>query len=131
MGAWWVWGPELRASHVAWRRRVSSRPPPSAPRSTATLSAAPPSPPLAPPSSPPTPRSVYSPHLIETLPPYARSSEVVEDSDVIVISIKPQIVKKVLVELKPLLSEEKLLVSITAAIKNERFTGSVISTTEC
>ncbi|XBI74570.1 pyrroline-5-carboxylate reductase-like [Triticum dicoccoides] len=52
----------------------------------------------------------------------ASNAQVVEDSDVIVISIKPQIVKKVLVELKPLLSEEKLLVSITAAIKNERFT---------
>ncbi|CAM0885188.1 unnamed protein product [Alopecurus aequalis] len=43
--------------------------------------------------------------------------QVVDDSDVIVISVKPQIVKQVLVELKPLLSEEKLLVSIAAGIK--------------
>ncbi|XP_062230796.1 pyrroline-5-carboxylate reductase-like [Phragmites australis] len=42
---------------------------------------------------------------------------VVDDSDVIVISVKPQIVKQVLLELKPLLSEEKLLVSIAAGIK--------------
>jgi pyrroline-5-carboxylate reductase len=38
---------------------------------------------------------------------------------VIVISVKPQIVRQVLVELKPLLSEEKLLVSIAAGIKME------------
>jgi pyrroline-5-carboxylate reductase len=42
---------------------------------------------------------------------------VVDDSDVIVISVKPQIVKQVLLELKPLLTEEKLLVSIAAGIK--------------
>ncbi|XP_037415845.1 pyrroline-5-carboxylate reductase-like [Triticum dicoccoides] len=47
----------------------------------------------------------------------ASNAQVVDDSDVIVISVKPQIVKQVLVELKPLLSEEKLLVSIAAGIK--------------
>uniref|UniRef100_M8B0L3 Pyrroline-5-carboxylate reductase n=1 Tax=Aegilops tauschii TaxID=37682 RepID=M8B0L3_AEGTA len=46
-----------------------------------------------------------------------KAQRVVDDSDVIVISVKPQIVKQVLVELKPLLSEEKLLVSIAAGIK--------------
>ncbi|KAF7011674.1 LOW QUALITY PROTEIN: hypothetical protein CFC21_025958 [Triticum aestivum] len=49
--------------------------------------------------------------------PTAAPSAVVDDNDVIVISVKPQIVKQVLVELKPLLSEEKLLISIAAGIK--------------
>ncbi|XBI37302.1 hypothetical protein VPH35_122654 [Triticum aestivum] len=48
----------------------------------------------------------------------ASNAQVVDDSDVIVISVKPQIVKQVLVELKPL-SEEKLLISIAAGIKME------------
>jgi pyrroline-5-carboxylate reductase len=52
-------------------------------------------------------------HILET------NAQVVDDSDVIVISVKPQIVRQVLVELKPLLSEEKLLVSIAAGIKME------------
>uniref|UniRef100_A0A8R7V1I2 Pyrroline-5-carboxylate reductase catalytic N-terminal domain-containing protein n=1 Tax=Triticum urartu TaxID=4572 RepID=A0A8R7V1I2_TRIUA len=47
----------------------------------------------------------------------ASNAQVVDDSDVIVISVKTQIVKQVLVELKPLLSEEKLLISIAAGIK--------------
>uniref|UniRef100_A0A8R7TEK1 Pyrroline-5-carboxylate reductase catalytic N-terminal domain-containing protein n=1 Tax=Triticum urartu TaxID=4572 RepID=A0A8R7TEK1_TRIUA len=47
----------------------------------------------------------------------ASNAQVVDDNDVIVISVKPQIVKQVLVELKPLLSEEKLLISIAAGIK--------------
>ncbi|KAL5647337.1 hypothetical protein ACJX0J_041692, partial [Zea mays] len=42
---------------------------------------------------------------------------VVEDIDVIVISMKPQIVKQVLLELRPQLSEEKLLVSIAVSTK--------------
>ncbi|KAG8053958.1 hypothetical protein GUJ93_ZPchr0001g32342 [Zizania palustris] len=50
-------------------------------------------------------------HIFDT------NAQVLHDSDVIVISVKPQIVKQVLVELKPLLSEEKLLVSIAAGIK--------------
>lgn len=44
-------------------------------------------------------------------------SQVVDDSDIIILSVKPQIVKKVLAELKPFLSEEKVLVSIAAGIK--------------
>ncbi|KAK3162997.1 hypothetical protein QOZ80_1BG0096360 [Eleusine coracana subsp. coracana] len=48
---------------------------------------------------------------------YDSNAQVVDDSDVVVISVKPQIVKQVLLELKPLLTEEKLLVSIAAGIK--------------
>ncbi|XP_077218721.1 pyrroline-5- carboxylate (P5C) reductase [Tasmannia lanceolata] len=48
---------------------------------------------------------------------FQNNFEVVEDSDVIILSVKPQIVKKVVLELKPLLSKEKLLVSIAAGIK--------------
>ncbi|XP_072985519.1 pyrroline-5-carboxylate reductase-like [Typha latifolia] len=45
------------------------------------------------------------------------NAQVVEDSEIVVISVKPQVVKKVLLELKPILSEEKLLVSVAAGIK--------------
>ncbi|XP_010909534.1 pyrroline-5-carboxylate reductase [Elaeis guineensis] len=45
------------------------------------------------------------------------NAQVVDDSDIIILSVKPQIVKKVLVELKPFFSEEKVLVSIAAGIK--------------
>ncbi|KAI5682738.1 hypothetical protein M9H77_03966 [Catharanthus roseus] len=43
--------------------------------------------------------------------------QVVEDSDVIVLSVKPQIVKGVALELRPLLSEKHLLVSVVAGVK--------------
>ncbi|KAF0926781.1 hypothetical protein E2562_027391 [Oryza meyeriana var. granulata] len=56
-------------------------------------------------------------HILDT------NAQVVDDSNVIVISVKPQIVRQVLVELKPLLSEEKLLVSIAAGIKMEDLQG--------
>ncbi|KAH7854893.1 hypothetical protein Vadar_018813 [Vaccinium darrowii] len=42
--------------------------------------------------------------------------EVVEDCDVIIFSVKPQIVKEVVLQLKPLFSE-KLLVSVAAGVK--------------
>ncbi|XP_072990548.1 pyrroline-5-carboxylate reductase-like [Typha latifolia] len=45
------------------------------------------------------------------------NAQVVDDSDVVVISVKPQIVKPVLLELKPFFSEEKVLVSIAAGIR--------------
>ncbi|XP_026655865.2 pyrroline-5-carboxylate reductase-like isoform X2 [Phoenix dactylifera] len=45
------------------------------------------------------------------------NAQVVDDSDIIILSVKPQIVKKVLLELKPFFSEEKVLVSIAAGIK--------------
>ncbi|OAY81992.1 Pyrroline-5-carboxylate reductase [Ananas comosus] len=43
--------------------------------------------------------------------------QVVDDSDVVIISVKPQAVKHVLLELRPFFTEEKLLVSIAAGIK--------------
>ncbi|KAB1222242.1 Pyrroline-5-carboxylate reductase [Morella rubra] len=42
---------------------------------------------------------------------------VVEDSDVVIFSVKPQVVKGVVLQLKPLLSRKKLLVSVAAGIK--------------
>jgi pyrroline-5-carboxylate reductase len=42
---------------------------------------------------------------------------VVEDSDVVVFSVKPQVVKEVVMKLKPLLSKKKLLVSVAAGIR--------------
>ncbi|KAE9465918.1 hypothetical protein C3L33_02185, partial [Rhododendron williamsianum] len=47
---------------------------------------------------------------------FDRNVEVVEDCDVIIFSVKPQIVKEVVLQLKPLLSE-KLLVSVAAGVK--------------
>nr|DAD42581.1 TPA_asm: hypothetical protein HUJ06_000811 [Nelumbo nucifera] len=48
---------------------------------------------------------------------FDHNEEVAEDSDVVIFSVKPQIVKKVILELKPLLPKKKLLVSIAAGIK--------------
>ncbi|KAL5702863.1 pyrroline-5-carboxylate reductase [Ranunculus cassubicifolius] len=45
------------------------------------------------------------------------NEQVVKDSDVIVFSVKPQVLKKVVCELKPLLSDKKLLVSVAAGTK--------------
>ncbi|KAF3336826.1 pyrroline-5-carboxylate reductase [Carex littledalei] len=45
------------------------------------------------------------------------NAQVVEDSDVVIISVKPQIVKQVLTELKPFFTKDKLIVSIAAGIK--------------
>ncbi|XP_058204519.1 pyrroline-5-carboxylate reductase [Rhododendron vialii] len=47
---------------------------------------------------------------------FDRNVEVIEDCDVIIFSVKPQIVKEVVLQLKPLLSE-KLLVSVAAGVK--------------
>lgn len=46
-----------------------------------------------------------------------RNDDVVEDSDVVIFSVKPQVVKKVVSQLKPLLSKKKLLVSVAAGTK--------------
>ncbi|GMY19187.1 pyrroline-5-carboxylate reductase isoform X3 [Fagus crenata] len=50
-----------------------------------------------------------------------RNDDVVEDSDVVIFSVKPQSVilflKKVVSQLKPLLSKKKLLVSVAAGTK--------------
>ncbi|KAJ6831467.1 pyrroline-5-carboxylate reductase [Iris pallida] len=45
------------------------------------------------------------------------SAKVVDDSDIIILSVKPQMVKNVLLELKPTFSKEKVLVSVAAGIK--------------
>ncbi|KAL2228187.1 pyrroline-5-carboxylate reductase [Sesamum indicum] len=45
------------------------------------------------------------------------NSQVVQDSDVVVFSVKPQVVKDVVLQLRPLLSEKKLLVSVAAGVK--------------
>ncbi|KAJ9695432.1 hypothetical protein PVL29_010747 [Vitis rotundifolia] len=48
---------------------------------------------------------------------FETNQRVVEDSDVIVFSVKPQVVKDVVLELKPLLTKKKLLVSVVAGVK--------------
>ncbi|BBH07231.1 pyrroline-5- carboxylate reductase [Prunus dulcis] len=46
-----------------------------------------------------------------------RNDDVVEDSDIVIFSVKPQVVKDVVLQLRPLLSKKKLLVSIAAGVK--------------
>nr|WAO97495.1 pyrroline-5-carboxylate reductase [Rosa hybrid cultivar] len=46
-----------------------------------------------------------------------RNDDVVEASDVLIFSVKPQVVKDVVLQLRPLLSTKKLLVSIAAGVK--------------
>ncbi|KAL7092929.1 hypothetical protein ACP275_11G012400 [Erythranthe tilingii] len=46
-----------------------------------------------------------------------KNSQVVEQSDVVIFSVKPQVVKDVVLQLKPLLSEKQLLVSVVAGVK--------------
>ncbi|KAK8535255.1 hypothetical protein V6N13_081394 [Hibiscus sabdariffa] len=48
---------------------------------------------------------------------YDHNNDVVDASDVIIFSVKPQVVKNVVLQLKPLLSTKKLLVSIAAGVK--------------
>lgn len=48
---------------------------------------------------------------------YDHNNQVVEDSDVIIFSVKPQVVKNVLLQLKPILTEKHLLVSVAAGVK--------------
>ncbi|XP_058107048.1 pyrroline-5-carboxylate reductase isoform X3 [Magnolia sinica] len=48
---------------------------------------------------------------------FEHNTEVVENSEVIILSVKPQVVKEVVLDLKPLLSRKKLLVSIAAGTK--------------
>ncbi|GER57210.1 pyrroline-5-carboxylate reductase [Striga asiatica] len=43
--------------------------------------------------------------------------EVVQESDVVVFSVKPQVLKDVILQLRPLLSEKQLLVSVAAGVK--------------
>ncbi|XP_019166359.1 PREDICTED: pyrroline-5-carboxylate reductase [Ipomoea nil] len=48
---------------------------------------------------------------------YDHNKQVVEDSDVIIFSVKPQIVKEVLSQAKPILTKKQLLVSVAAGVK--------------
>ncbi|XP_055804543.1 pyrroline-5-carboxylate reductase [Solanum dulcamara] len=48
---------------------------------------------------------------------FDNNTQVVEDSDVIIFSVKPQVVKNVVSQLKPILSEKKVLVSVAAGVK--------------
>ncbi|KAA3458016.1 pyrroline-5-carboxylate reductase-like [Gossypium australe] len=48
---------------------------------------------------------------------YSHNTGVVDASDVIIFSVKPQVVKNVVLQLRPLLSKKKLLVSIAAGVK--------------
>ncbi|KAH1131706.1 hypothetical protein J1N35_003084 [Gossypium stocksii] len=48
---------------------------------------------------------------------YSHNTDVVDASDVIIFSVKPQVVKNVVLQLRPLLSKKKLLVSIAAGVK--------------
>lgn len=48
---------------------------------------------------------------------FEHNHQVVDDCDVVVLSVKPQIVKDVALELRPLLSENQLLVSVVAGVK--------------
>ncbi|GFP92901.1 pyrroline-5-carboxylate reductase [Phtheirospermum japonicum] len=47
----------------------------------------------------------------------SQNIEVVKESDVVVFSVKPQVVKDVLLQLKPHFSEKQLLVSVAAGVK--------------
>ncbi|KAK9125098.1 hypothetical protein Scep_013944 [Stephania cephalantha] len=55
--------------------------------------------------------SSFGVHVFDT------NEQVVEDSDVIVFSVKPQMVKEVVSQLRPLLTKQKLLVSVAAGVK--------------
>lgn len=48
---------------------------------------------------------------------FHRNPEVIEDSDVVILSVKPQTVKRVALELRPLLSDKHLLVSVVAGVR--------------
>ncbi|CAL1381385.1 unnamed protein product [Linum trigynum] len=48
---------------------------------------------------------------------FSQNQQVVEDSDVVIFSVKPQVVKDVVLQLQPLLSKKKLLVSVAAGVK--------------
>ncbi|KAK4347506.1 hypothetical protein RND71_033845 [Anisodus tanguticus] len=48
---------------------------------------------------------------------FDNNNQVVEDSDVIIFSVKPQVVKNVVSQLRPFLSEKQLLVSVAAGVK--------------
>ncbi|XP_062112031.1 pyrroline-5-carboxylate reductase isoform X1 [Humulus lupulus] len=59
-------------------------------------------------------RQVFESFGVRVLP---KNDDVVEESDVVIFSVKPQVVKDVVLQLKPLLSKKKLLVSVAAGVK--------------
>ncbi|KAL5546505.1 hypothetical protein UlMin_006192 [Ulmus minor] len=59
-------------------------------------------------------RDVFESFGVKVLP---RNDDVVQESDVVIFSVKPQVVKNVVLQLKPQLSKKKLLVSIAAGVK--------------
>lgn len=48
---------------------------------------------------------------------FDQNHEVVEESDVVIFAVKPQVVKAVALQLRPLLGTKKLLVSVAAGVK--------------
>ncbi|KAL6134058.1 hypothetical protein ACLB2K_066291 [Fragaria x ananassa] len=64
--------------------------------------------------SSPSRRQAFESFGVHLLP---RNDDVVEESDVVIFSVKPQVVKDVVLQLRPLLSRKKLLVSIAAGVK--------------
>ncbi|CAL1411894.1 unnamed protein product [Linum trigynum] len=59
-------------------------------------------------------RSAFESFGVKVFP---QNEQVVEDSDVVIFSVKPQVVKDVVLQLQPLLSKKKLLVSVAAGVK--------------
>ncbi|PON52314.1 Pyrroline-5-carboxylate reductase [Parasponia andersonii] len=59
-------------------------------------------------------RQVFESFGVRVLP---KNDDVVEESDVVIFSVKPQVVKDVVLQLRPLLSKKKLLVSVAAGVK--------------
>ncbi|KAJ4836110.1 Pyrroline-5-carboxylate reductase [Turnera subulata] len=61
----------------------------------------------------PTRRSAFQSFGVQILP---TNTAVVEASDVVVFSVKPQVIKDVVLQLRPVLTKKKLLVSVAAGI---------------
>lgn len=59
-------------------------------------------------------RAAFESFGVSVLP---KNSAVVEESDVVVFSVKPQVVKDAISQLRPVLSKQKLLVSVAAGVK--------------
>ncbi|KAI6673710.1 hypothetical protein NL676_001616 [Syzygium grande] len=65
-------------------------------------------------------RAAFESFGVQVLPD---NQAVVEDSDVVIFSVKPQVVKGVVSQLRPLLSKKQLLISVVARSKIEGFAG--------
>ncbi|KAJ4706265.1 Pyrroline-5-carboxylate reductase [Melia azedarach] len=62
----------------------------------------------------PSRRTVFESVGVKLVP---NNNAVVEESDVVIFSVKPQVVKDVAMQLRPLFSQKKLLVSVAAGVK--------------